>query len=305
MKRELAWRVFASEFNDTTLEQTSEEDMAPSYVITPLGAKINRLYLVGVLTDVENIGESGDVLRAHISDPTGVFTVYAGQFQPEVAEQLDTIEVPAFVALVGKARTYEPEEGTLLVSIRPESITEVSTDIRDQWILETCQQTKDRVSAMVEARQMPSLDFSALKDLGFPLPLCEGIIQAVEHYPEVDFQKYIAMIRESLQYLGPKPAPTYVKKEEPQPMISSKRKKPIEKKTAAKETSETSDDEDVETTVFDTIKQVEGEEGAPWDDIVKQCEKQGLDETAIEEALTSLMDKGMVYEPILGTIKTT
>ena len=50
--------------------------MAPSYVVTPLGAKVNRLFVIGVLTDIENVSENGELLRAHVSDPTGVFTLY-------------------------------------------------------------------------------------------------------------------------------------------------------------------------------------------------------------------------------------
>ena len=67
----------------------------------------------------------------------------------------------------------------------------------------------------------------------------------------------------------------------------------------------TSDPDDVEHAVLVTIKEIEGENGAAWDDIVKRCEKTGLDEAAVEEALTSLMDKGFIFEPVLGTIKTT
>jgi predicted transcriptional regulator len=39
--------------------------------------------------------------------------------------------------------------------------------------------------------------------------------------------------------------------------------------------------------------------------ITGKCEKAGLDKDTIEEALNSLMDKGLIYEPVLGTIKTT
>ena len=56
---------------------------------------------------------------------------------------------------------------------------------------------------------------------------------------------------------------------------------------------------------METIKQIEGEDGASWDEITEKCEKAGLEKDSIEEALTSLMDKGLIYEPILGTIKTT
>jgi len=79
MKRQAAWRVFASEYNDSTVELKGEGEMAPNYVVTPLGAKVNRLFVIGVLTDVENVSEGGEFVRAHISDPTGVFTLYSGQ----------------------------------------------------------------------------------------------------------------------------------------------------------------------------------------------------------------------------------
>ena len=88
------------------------------------------LFIIGVLTDVEKISEEGELIRAHISDPTGVFTLYSGQYQKDVTDTLSKIEVPAFVAVIGKARTYSPEEGTIYVSIRPEKIMEVNADIQ-------------------------------------------------------------------------------------------------------------------------------------------------------------------------------
>jgi RPA family protein len=270
-----------------------------------LGAKINRLYLVGVLTDVEHVAEGGDLVRAHISDPTGVFTLYSGQYQPEATEQLSAIEVPAFVAIVGKARTYEPEEGSLYVSIRPEIVHEVSTDLRDQWILETCQQTKDRIQATIEVQKMNEVTITDLKQLGYSSGLCEGLTAAKQHYPTVEIQKYLSMIRESLEYLGPRSIPPLEKQPEDEVPKKATPKKPIKKTPPAEQVSESGDDSDAEATIMKIVKQLEGDDGAAWDDIVQQCEKQGLSEVIIEEALSSLMDKGMVYEPILGTIKTT
>ena len=138
MRREHAWRVFANEFNDAQFEEKGIGEMAPSYIITPLGAKVNKIFIVGVLTDVENVSEDGGFVRAHVSDPTGVFTLYSGQYQPEITEQLSLIEVPAFVAITGKSRAYIPEDGDMLyASVRPQQIAVVSADIRDQWIVET------------------------------------------------------------------------------------------------------------------------------------------------------------------------
>ena len=61
-QRETAYRVFAAEFDDTTLSYAeSDEERAPNYVVTPTGARVNRLFVVGVLTEVEQVND--DVVR--------------------------------------------------------------------------------------------------------------------------------------------------------------------------------------------------------------------------------------------------
>ena len=308
MKRETAWRVFAGEYNDSTVEIKGNEEMSPSYVVTPLGAKINRLFIIGVLTDTENISEQGELIRAHISDPTGVFTLYSGQYQQDATDALSDIEVPAFVAIIGKSRTYTPEEGTLYVSIRPEKIMEVNAQTRDRWILETCKNTKDRVEAIMEAMKMTETNIKELKKLGYSRELSEGITAALENYENIDLDKYVTLIHESLQYLVPS------KKTLPDIKIDEKTEK--EEKTTEENIEETEEittetekeegnSEEIEKTVLETIKKLEGDDGAPWDSITEKCKKTGLDKDSIEEALSSLMDKGLIYEPVLGTIKTT
>ena len=327
MKRETAWKVFAGEYNDSTFEIKGEGEMAPSYVVTPLGAKVNRVFVIGVLTDVEKVSENGDLVRAHISDPTGVFTLYSGQYQKEVTDALADIEVPAFVAVIGKARTYTPEEGTIYVSIRPEKIMEVTADVRDKWILETCKNTKDRIEAFLEAMKMTESDTHKLRKLGYSRELSEGIVEALKNYGSVDLNKYVSLIEESLQYLRPgkETLPDLKTDEEPKEELVEEESETVEEttepeeekeeiieeepETKEEETKDEPQEEDksleIEDTVLDTIKKLEGDDGAPWDIITEKCEKAGLDKDSIEEALNSLMDKGMIYEPILGTIKTT
>jgi len=303
MNREPAWRIFAAEYNNAQHEIKGEEQKTPSYLISPLGAKINRIYIVGVLTDAENISEGGDFIRAHVSDPTGVFTIYSGQYQPETTQALSTIDVPAYVAVVGKTRTYEPEEGEKFISVRPEIIREVTPEIRDRWILETCQQTKTRIEATTEAQKMSIPTVKELKSLGYTQRLSEGIILAKEQYQTIDVNRYTSILQDALDYVIPKK-----ETEEPQPSKNetphTPKIEPTEQKTDEKQSPE-DNNEETEDIVMETIKKIEGENGAAWDLIVEKCKKNGLDEIAIEEALTSLMDKGFIFEPILGTIKTT
>ena len=312
MKREPAWRIFAAEYNDAVLEIKGSGEKVPSYVVTPLGSKVNRVFVTGVLTDVESVMEGGEYLRAHLSDPTGVFTVYSGQYQQEATNKLQSIEVPAFVAIVGKVRTYIPEEGTLYVSLRPELVHEVNAEARDRWIIETCMQTKQRISAILEAMKMTQPNAYDLKKLGYTRELSEGIVAALKKYGTVDVHKYATLIRESLQYIVPAAAEKFDEVRNEEKLESKERKK--ETKKAQKKPKKQEPEQSVpmteaagdsEMVVLDTIKELEGTEGAPWDYIVERCKKQGLDENAIEEALTSLMDKGFIFEPVLGTLKST
>ncbi len=302
MRREPAWRIFAGEYNDSTVEIKGSGEKTPSYVITPLGSKVNRLFSIGVLTDVENVTEEGELVRAHISDPTGVFTLYSGrQYQQDATDQLLSIEVPAFVAVIGKSRTYEPEEGALYVSIRPEMVREVNAEARDRWIIETCIQTKERIEALLEAMKMNQPNENDLRKLGYSRNLSEGIITALKNYGDIDVGKYLTLVRESLQYTVPsKEKFSEIEKEEKIELTEQK-----EIKKEKKEVEKTDDSEDIENIVLETIKEIEGEDGAPWDLIVEKCKENNLDENTIEEALTSLMDKGFIFEPVLGTIKST
>jgi len=308
MKREPAWRVFAAEYNDTTIELKGSGEKAPSYIVTPLGGKINRVYITGVLTDVENVTEGGDYLRAHISDPTGVFTLYSGQYQQEATSHLQRIEVPAFVAIVGKVRTYEPEPGTLYLSVRPEMVHEVTAEARDRWIIETCQQTRQRILAITEAMKMVQPNVYDLRKVGVSKDLAEGVVTALKRYGSLDTTKYITLIRESLQYIAPGKEGFEEAKAQEAVEATEHREKapPAGKKTKQKApAAKKGESKDAEAVVLEVVKALESAEGAPWDAIVEECKKQGLTETAVEEALTALMDKGFVFEPVLGTIKTT
>ena len=317
MKRELAWRVFAGEYNDSTLEIKGTGEKAPSHIITPLGGKVNRLFIVGVLTDVENVSEGGEFVRAHISDPTGVFTLYSGQFQQDATDQLLNIDVPAFVAVVGKIRTYTPDDGEMYVSIRPETIREVNADMRARWILETSLHTKQRIGAVAEAMRMNEPSIQELRKLGYSRELSEGVVASLKEYQMADVEKYTALVRESLQYIAPsKEALPELHEEEQITMQKPKKESKKTKKEEIKDKSKvkeadikkekvSDDSEEKEDTVLDAIKKLEGKDGAAWDLIIENCKKTGLDEDSIEEALTSLMDKGFIFEPVLGTIKTT
>jgi len=181
LEREVAKRVFAQEYRESNLTfKESDDQYAPMYLLTPTGAKCNRVFITGTLTEIEDIGGSAENWRARIADPTGVFTLYAGQYQPEASQVLSAMEPPQLVAVVGKTNTYDTGEG-IITSIRPESIQVIDAETRDIWILETAKHTLERISAL------DSDDPSAKK--------------AIEHYSP-DLEQYKQMVLQALESMG-------------------------------------------------------------------------------------------------------
>ena len=157
--REVARRVFAREFNDATHTfKESDDELAPMYALLPTGQRANRVFVVGTLTQTEDVGQDSEIWQGRIVDPDGgTFFTYAGQYQPEAASALRELEPPEYVAVVGKPDTFETDDGSVNVSMRPESITAVDEATRNRWVVETAEQTLERVEAFEDGGEYAQL----------------------------------------------------------------------------------------------------------------------------------------------------
>lgn len=203
--REVARRVFASELRDSDLSfRENEEQYAPLYLITPTGARCNRVLLVGTLTEKDNLGADVEYWRGRIADPTGSIFVYAGQYQPDAAQALAATEPPAFVAVVGKPSVYETEDGKRLISVRAESVRRVDVDTRDRWILETAARTLDRIEAFKAFVVTGGADaFSSGDELLKKPQGAEDVAdigKAILHYSP-DLDRYRQMVAKAIDFL--------------------------------------------------------------------------------------------------------
>ncbi|MFQ6106732.1 MAG: RPA family protein [Thermoplasmata archaeon] len=280
MRREVAWRVFAKEYNDSDLRYSEGGERSPSYVITPLGAKVNRLFIVGVITDIDNVGsEDQPMWRARMSDPTGVYILSAGLYQPEAARALSGIDPPTFAAVIGKTRVYSPEDGTLYLSVRPEMVRVVNSAVRDYWTLECCKSLKNRLAAVAEALRMDPLTKEELLALGYSERIADGIVRAIRHYGSVDLERYRLMLTDSLRYLLPESQP------------------PPEKEEEKKES-------ELDDYVLELIGKLDADgKGADWEAVLEASKKDGIQKDEVEEAVNSLLDGGLAYEPVIGKLK--
>jgi RPA family protein len=339
-KREVAWRVFAREFNSATTVQPGEDQYAPTYVISPLGALINRVYLTGVLTECENAGtETEPLWRGRVSDPTDVFYISAGQFQPKAARQLAELEVPSLIGIIGKARTYSPDENTLYVSVRVENVKEITQELRDYWVLEACQSLQYRLNAINEASKMEPPNVQELTSLGFSKKISMGIVEAINQFGDIDYQPYHDLLSTVLNELTMETSMdvtvTHSQSAKPELIenidnilldssVENQNMKSTDKKTVSEsesqlietknvesepdQTNEKSEEVDIEVSenlIFEIINSLaeDNPDGVSYDAVQGQATEHGLDKDIIEECIGSLIDKGVIYEPTIGVFK--
>lgn len=147
--REVARRVFAIEYGGSSCSfKESDDQYASTYVLTPTGAKVNRLAIVGTLAEVENVGAEEEYWKARVTDPTGGFFVYAGQYAPDAASFLSKAQTPMLVCVVGRVRVYRPEGGEPILSVKAENIAPATPQDRDRWNIETATLYCERLASL-------------------------------------------------------------------------------------------------------------------------------------------------------------
>ena len=197
-RREVAHRLFAAEFDDAEFSYSeSDEERAPNYVVTPTGARVNRLFAVGVLTEIDDVNP--EMVRGRVVDPTGAFVTYAGQYQPDALAFLERADPPAFLALSGKARTFEPDDDDVVYSsVRPESVNEVDAETRDRWVVTAAERTLNRIgvaASAVEADLAGDRLRAALLEADVDDRLADGVALALEYYDTTP--AYLGALRET------------------------------------------------------------------------------------------------------------
>ncbi|ADC64639.1 conserved hypothetical protein [Ferroglobus placidus DSM 10642] len=191
LRREVARRVFARELMDSSYTIRDEFEKSPVYVLTPLGLKCNRVFIIGVLAEKEEVGEEGNVYRVRILDQTGSFVGYVGRFQPEAYEALEEIDILTLVATTAKVRVFEGETRKF-VFIRPETISPADPESRDYWVVETAVHTLERIREMKRgesenarlAKEIYNTNLEEYKSM-----VKEAVMRLMEDYAEVEEDK--------------------------------------------------------------------------------------------------------------------
>ncbi len=315
-RREPAWRVFAYELNAARTELRSESGTRqPVYILTPLGARIRRVFVTGVLTEVQNRGDDGDPFwQARLTDPTGVFSLRAGSYQPQPSKLLGSVTPPLFLSVVGKARSYRPDEDRIYIDLWPERIRVVERGTRDFWTLEAARATIGRVKAFDIYRRLQQgeyVDANARRTV--PQRLREGIELAHRHYGVPNLQRYSGVVAGVLRDIGAAVSGGTDSATADQEKGCGSRSVPasagpksVSKEADAKNSTPTPTPEMLEERVLEIIRTIEeGTLGSAYDVVIDNAVERGLTPATVDEAMDRLLAKGLIYEPMLGRLRTT
>ena len=300
--RQSAIRMLAQEYSDASLTEMGVGEYDPSFVITKLGARVNRALVAGVIDRMERRdGDSGPSYSGHIRDPTGNHVFNIAPFQDEMHAEAEELLARFesgdrfLMALVGKSRWFETEDGGVFTSLRVEQIAIIDKERYSRWLVEAAEATLRRIKAYDDSSGVePSPD--SLEGAGVPSDLVNGMAQARSHYPEFDSENYkvgvlqalsIASGRSSMAEASPVNAP--VANETPGPPEQPTVQAPIEPVG------------DISSTIISAIKSADGGEGAEYDTIILSCVQSGFSREEAEDALEGMRDvDGTIIEPRFG-----
>ena len=297
--RETAWRVFANELNTSTIEIKATEEKMPSYVVSPLGAKINRVLVAGTLTEKANSGTPEEPLwRGRIQDVNGQFFLNVGRYQPDAMAAMADLEPPCFVAAVGRVRTYTTDDGRTFVSVRPERIIRIDEPTLKEWLLDTAQSAWTRLKWMKQVVSLPDAKVPDLIKMGMSPVQAEGMLYALDNYGEMpDSSVYLKTIQNALRRLLPEKDVDFGFPEGMQDM-------PDEIDLDGDESGGAVNHGQMEDIVLSLLEELDTDgKGAPRDELERRAEAEGISAIELEEISNILMDKGLVYEPNLRYLK--
>ena len=297
-KRAPVTKILIAELFRTThtLPRGEGQYEAQTYM-TPTGRTISKVMIAGAAIEKEDVGKDQTMWRLRISDPSGTIQVYAGTYQPEAAQAIAGLEIPSFVAVVGKVHLYNPEDGSVIISIRPDSVTLIDVASRDSLILDASLSTLRSIRKTTDEKMAEVAGIYGEKDGKEAYILIAR--QAIEGLLE-SFQEKAEKVS----------APAQVEQKVVTESVSPhpKTEKGKEKKNAPEKEHDKTDTSigDAIQTVQEVILEILQEKGTiKYEDIPDLLKAREVNPNMVDwtSAVKRLMQEGYCCEPRIGTLR--
>ena len=296
IKRQSAWHMLASEFGESTLNEKGSGEFDPSFVITKLGSKVNRVIVAGLLERLEpRDTANGSVLyQGQIRDPSGVHYFSVGDYASDSMREL-TLQLspkvesgePILLLMVAKTRLFQTEEGAIYTSLRPEEACEIDSNRYATWLTRTCQDTLERMKIFTDSLDFePTIESLTTQDVASHM--IEGLVASRNHYGDIDLEHYNLNILQALDIAEGK--------------IEAASTPPQQQIVSVQDGEEGSPDgsDELGDILLDIIKKLDQGEGVDFETLITNASARGFSRSVAEEKIELLSDEGSIHEPAFG-----
>ena len=295
-RRQPAWHMLASEFSEATLNEKGSGEYDPSFVITKLGAKVNRVIVAGLLErlEVRETSNGSTLYQGQMRDPSGLHYFSVGDYASESMRELTLSLVekteagePVLLLMTAKSRWYQTDEGAVYTSLRPEEACEIDAKTYALWLTRASEGTLQRMKIHSDSLGAEPTQ-EGLKTAGVPDHMIDGLLLSRNHYGEFDTEAYTLNVMQALDIAegrmeaASQPAPA------PQAQLD------VEGSTA-----EDADD-DVKETLVAIIGQLDQGDGVDFETVLTNAGARGIDRQVAESKLDELSNEGTLHEPRFG-----
>lgn len=297
IKRQPALHMFASEYGESTLSEKGPGEFDPSFVVTKIGSRVNRVVVAGLLERIEgrDVANGSVIYQGQLRDPSGINYFSVGDYVSDSVKDL-TIQLsarlesgePILVLMIAKTRLYQTDEGAIYTSLRPEEMCVIDTQRYASWLAKTSQSLMERMSTYLSSLDYDSnVESMAKSDLSEQQVL--GLVASRNHYGDVDLEHYRLNVMQALDIAegrleaASKPAP----------------QRQLVEETEVKD-KEVEATDDLESVILDIITKLDQGDGVEFETILINAEARGFQRSVAEEKLEELSDNGTVHEPAFG-----
>ena len=297
VRRQPAWHMLASEFSEATLNEKGSGEYDPSFVITKLGAKVNRVIVAGLLErlEVRETSNGSTLYQGQMRDPSGLHYFSVGDYASESMRELtlslvEKTEVgePVLLLMTAKSRWYQTDEGAVYTSLRPEEACEIDAKTYALWLTRACEGTLQRMKTRNDSLSAePTAE--GLKAAGVPDHMVDGLLLSRNHYGEFDTEAYTLNVMQALDIAEGR-------------MEAASQPAPPPRSTLddAPADSGASDDDAVKETLVAIIGQLDQGDGVDFETVLTNADARGIDRQLAEAKLDELSNEGTLHEPRFG-----
>ena len=292
IQRQPAHLLLAAEFGSATMHEKGSGEYDPSFIITKLGAKVNRLVVAGLLERMElrDTSTGASMYQGQLRDPSGLHYFSNGDYNSEAIRELaqdwsSRLEdgEPLLVMMVAKTRWYQTDEGAVYTSLRPEEASVISREVYAGWLLDACEATMNRMNQCTSSMDVePTLD--AYRRAGLP----ESLLLSKNHYGEIDQEPFKLNLMQALDIAEGR-------------MEAATTPPPVMTLPEGEADAQGDGGGDVlRTFLLQAVRQLDQGDGVDFDTVLKNAASRGHARELAEQVLDEMVEAGQLEEPRFG-----